>query len=216
MKTFREFLYEARNMHGIDSDAHSQWISAAEKAHKETGTLKGLAQQKHNGVDYVLRRKGSYKDGRSRFAITPKGAKQKTEKKRQAAMRTSTNPYYGRKVKKIKARGMEAHHITPLEHSAKLQASMSPEEWKERLKADRKIGVYHGNHSRNIMATLSKNAPEGTPGIRHRKGGAHDLYKQVKDVVSGVGSKESAISHRDLLAAQVKRERRERDKTKKA
>jgi len=114
-----------------------------------------------------------------------------------------------RKVSEIKRKGYEAHHITPTHHSAKLKSSMSDSEWKERVNRDKKIGVYHGHQPRNLMATKKSTDPKEKKGIYHRKGGAHELEGKVKDLVSGKGSKESAISHRDLLNAAIRRQRKQ-------
>lgn len=89
---------------------------------------------------------------------------------------------------------------------------MSDAEWKERVERDRKLGVYHGHQPRNLMAARGKNTPSHKKGVEHRAGGAHEVEGKVKDIVSGPGSKESAISHRDLLAAAVRKKRREAKK----
>ena len=102
------------------------------------------------------------------------------------------------KAKKLNSVGLETHHITPLHYSAKLKASMSPEEWAERVRKDAENKIYHGHHHKNVMGTLVSKTPERfrKRGILHRSGGAHGLESQTSDLYS------SAISHKDLLAAQ--------------
>jgi hypothetical protein len=202
MKTFREFLEEATNKHGIDSDSYSKWISAAEKAHNETGTIKSIAQQTHNGVDYVLRQKGHYKNGKPRFAVTPKKAKQNTEERRQAKKRDLSSHEDmikgNEKESKLKKAGLETHHITPLEYSEKLKASMSDSEWEAKKIKDAENGIYHGHHHKNLMGTVGPKTPQERrirTAIQHRTGGAHEVERQTRELYSG------SISHKDLLAS---------------
>ena len=107
-----------------------------------------------------------------------------------------------RKSQRAARMGYEAHHITPLHHSAKLKSSMSDAEWEERKAQDAKDGTYHGHHPKNIMHIKGPNASADKPGVRHRAGGAHEVEGKVKDIVSG-----SRITYRDLLAAAVKKQR---------
>ena len=102
------------------------------------------------------------------------------------------------KANKLNSVGLETHHITPLHYSAKLKASMSPEEWAERVRKDAENKIYHGHHHKNLMGTVVSKTPERfrKRGILHRSGGAHGLESQTSDLYS------SAISHKDLLAAQ--------------
>lgn len=196
MKTFREFLEEATNKHGIDSDSYSKWISAAEKAHNETGKIKGIAQQTHNGVDYVLRQKGHYKNGKPRFAVTPKKAKQNTEERRQAKKTNLThrellntakrdlgksNPPQERaaaaldveqsRMEKIKNRVKKISKATGIKKSADhlqpLQRKMKNPEYQERLNK-----VLPGNASSNLsIKSLSHNASkQNTPPKRGEPG----------------------------------------------
>ena len=81
-----------------------------------------------------------------------------------------------KKEKKLQSVGLESHHITPLHYSAKLKASMSPEQWAERVRSDAEQGVHHGHHHKNLMGTVISKTPERfrKRGITHRAGGAHD------------------------------------------
>jgi len=74
---------------------------------------------------------------------------------------------------------------------------------------DAKDGIYHGHHPKNIMHTKGPNTPTDKPGVHHRAGGAHEVEGKVKDIVSG-----SRITHRDLLAAAVKKQRQDARRNK--
>jgi hypothetical protein len=89
---------------------------------------------------------------------------------------------------------------------------MSDAEWEARKARDAKIGVYHGHHPKNVMGTKKSTDPADKPGIYHRAGGAHELEGKTKDIVSGPGSRESAISHKELLAAAARRAKRKANK----
>lgn len=108
---------------------------------------------------------------------------------------------------------LEPHHITPIHFSAKLQASMTPEQWAERVKRDAEAGTYHGHHPKNIMGTVIATTPERhrRRGILHTSlrgsGGAHDLERQTKDLYS------HPITHRDLLV-HTHRQRLKKEKEK--
>jgi len=105
-----------------------------------------------------------------------------------------------KKWKYINSRGMEAHHLTPIHVSSKLQqaylysASGIPKKngwakWLKRVEADAKKHMYHGNDPRNIVAARgSKRMPTYPAGQRstiyHRKGtpgnpGYHSLEGQI-------------------------------------
>jgi hypothetical protein len=227
MKTFREFIAEA-NKHGIDADLHSKWLSDAEKAYTETGTIKGISQQTHNGINYVLRPKGYYKNGRPRFAITPKDSKKETEEKRQAMIKDLSSKddikEANKKARKLSAVKLEVHHITPLEKSAELKASMSPEQWAERVRRDAEEGIYHGHHHKNLMGAVGPKTPAKRrirTAIAHTA--AHNLEKEAEDFLPG------HVHGKSLLAAGKRRElekhvgpfqstllRREREKEREA
>jgi hypothetical protein len=181
MKTFQEFIAEATR----------------EEADKKR-------QAKANPNDWVLNNVGSTEN--PKWGLKSKSARS-AQAKRRADTIKSLNTDDERKAAKRKSQratkmGYEAHHITPLHHSAKLKASMSDAEWKKRKAEDAKDGIYHGHHPKNIMHTKGPNASADKPGVRHRAGGAHEVEGKVKDIVSG-----SKISYRDLLAAAVKKQR---------
>jgi hypothetical protein len=113
------------------------------------------------------------------------------------------------KAKKLRKAGLDAHHITPLNYSAKLKASMSPSEWADRVKRDASNGIYHGHHHKNLMGAVTSRTPESRSkrGIRHRAGGAHELEAKARDV--------EHVGHKGLLAAaHKKRLRKERESNK--
>ena len=60
---------------------------------------------------------------------------------------------------------MDLHHMTKVHQSAKIKASMSDDEWQQRVKDDAEKGVYHGNHPRNLA--LTKRQDGSGPGISH-------------------------------------------------
>jgi hypothetical protein len=196
MKTFKNFLEEA-------------YIT--EKA--KTFSSREEGEKHHGGTPsgYYWNNSGSTEN--PRWRLKPKSGGAKERQARAGRINTLSSQEEREKAKRkeqaIKRKGYEAHHITPTHHSAKLKASMSDAEWKERVERDAKIGVYHGHHPRNLMAARGRNTPSHKKGIEHRAGGAHELEGKVKDIVSGPGSRESAISHRDLLAAAVRKKRRE-------
>ena len=182
MKTFREFLKEATR----------------EEADKKR-------QTKANPSDWVLNNTGSTEN--PKWGLKSKSARSAQAKRRSDAIKALNTDderrVAKRKSKRAVRRGYEAHHITPLHHSAKLKASMSDAEWEQRKAEDAKDGIYHGHHPKNIMHVKGPNTSADKPGVRHRAGGAHELEGKVKDIVSG-----SRITHRDLLAAAVKKQRR--------
>jgi len=171
-------------------------------------------EKHHDGIPSGFYANNAGSTEKPKWRLKPKSglSTERTRRKERIASLTSEKEREAadRKVRKIKSRGYETHHITPTHHSAKLKASMSDAEWKERVARDEKVGVYHGHHPKNLMATKKSTDPKDKPGIYHRTGGAHELEGKVKDIISGPGSKESAISHRDLLAAQMRRQRKAR------
>jgi len=186
---------------------------------RQPGFASRAELEKHHGgipSGYYANNAGSTES--PKWRLKPKAGGAQEKKARKERIETLSSPEErakaGRKVKTIKRKGYEAHHITPTHHSAKLKGSMSDAEWKERVERDKKIGVYHGHQPRNLMAAKGPKTPADKPGIKHRKGGAHEVEGKVKDIVSGPGSRESAISHRDLLAAAVRKQRREAKKNK--
>lgn len=170
-------------------------------------------EKHHGGIPDGMYANNAGSSENPKWRLKPKsgGAKERAARKEriQGLSSSEQRDKADRKASKIKKRGYEAHHITPTHHSAKLKSSMSDSEWKERVERDKKIGVYHGHQPRNLMATKKSTDPKEKKGVYHRKGGAHELEGKVKDLVSGKGSKESAISHRDLLNAAIRRQRKQ-------
>ncbi len=196
-KTFKEFVEE------IDLIEAQRYFSS-----------RGELEKYHGGIPSGFYANNAGSSENPKWRLKPKSggeAERQRRKERIASLSSETEREAADlKASKIKSRGYEAHHITPTHHSAKLKASMSPAEWEARKARDAKIGVYHGHTPRNLMATKRSGDRPDKPGVYHRKGGAHELEGKVKDLVSGPGSKESAISHSQLLAAAVRKQRREK------
>ena len=133
--------------------------------------------------------------------------------------------------------GMEAHHITPIHISSKLQQSYlytvggKPRKngwakWLKRVEADAKKHMYHGNDPRNIVAARGSVKIPTTPAgkrslIYHRAGvgdnlGYHALEKK-KIRLKGpeirlTPDRIDTTPYRDLMAEQAKRLHLERRK----
>ena len=120
--------------------------------------------------------------------------------------------------------GMEAHHIVPIHVSNKLKElylytatgkkrPTGKKEWLARVKRDAEIGIYHGNHRRNIVAVRgSTKEPLTTAGrtskIYHRKGqpefenkGYHAIEKSIKWDTS-VPDQIDLSPYRDIMSQQ--------------
>jgi len=128
-----------------------------------------------------------------------------------------------KKWKYINSRGMEAHHLTPIHVSSKLQQSYlytvagKPRKngwakWLKRVEADAKKHMYHGNDPRNIVAARgSVKMPTYPAGQRskiyHRAGtpgnpGYHALEKQIKlkpSLMRASPDKFDTTPYRDLM-----------------
>ncbi len=199
-KTFKEFVEETYLIE------KSKTFSSREEGEKHHGgTPKG----------YYWNNAGSSEN--PKWRLKPKSGGSQERKARAERIKSLSSQEERDKAKRkeraIQRKGYESHHITPTHHSAKLKSSMSDAEWEARKARDAKIGVYHGHTPRNLMAAKRSTDPADKRGVYHRKGGAHEIEGKVKDIVSGPGSKESAISHRDLLAAAI-RKQREKKKSK--
>lgn len=196
-KTFKEFVEEA-----YLTEKTKTFSSREEGEKHHGGTPEG----------YYWNNAGSSEN--PRWRLKPKSGGAKERQARKERIQSLSSPEEREKAKRkeqaIKRKGYEAHHITPTHQSAKLRASMSDAEWKKRVERDKKLGIYHGHQPRNLMAAKGKNTPAGKPGIPHRAGGAHEFEGKTKDIVSGPGSKESAITNRDLISAAVRKRSRER------
>jgi hypothetical protein len=198
-KTFKEFVEES-------------YISEAQRHFSSRAEL----EKHHGGIPsgYYANNAGSTENPKWRLKPKEGGVKERQARAERIASLSSSSERESAdtKVRKLKAKGLEAHHITPTHHSAKLKASMSDAEWEARKARDAKIGVYHGHHPKNVMGTKKSTDPADKPGIYHRAGGAHELEGKTKDIVSGPGSRESAISHKELLAAAARRAKRKANK----
>lgn len=196
-KTFEEFRQETYILF-----EKNQTFSSREELEKH-----------HGGIPsgYYANNSGSTENPKWRIKLKVGGAGERARRSERIASLSSTKERgeADTKVRKLQSKGLEAHHVTPLHHSAKLKASMSDSEWAERVKRDAAIGVYHGHHPKNIMGAKKSTDPTDRPGIYHRAGGVHELEGKTRDIVSGPGSRESAISHKELLAAAVRRKKKQ-------
>ena len=190
MKTFQQFITEAQR----------HFSSRAE------------LEKHHGGIlsSHYANNAGSTEN--PKWRLKPKAGGTAERGRRAARMSDLTSPEDrergSKKGAKLKSAGLETHHITPLHYSAKLKASMTPSQWKERVKSDAKQGVYHGHHHKNLMGAIGPKTPEKRrkKGIYHRAGGAHELEGKTKDLYS------RAISHKDILsAAQRRKLKKERE-----
>ena len=193
MKTFQKFIIEAQR----------HFSSRAE------------LEKHHGGIpsSHYANNAGSTEN--PKWILKPKAGGTAERERRAARMNDLTSPEdrerVSKKGAKLKSAGLETHHITPLHYSAKLKASMTPSQWKERVKGDAKRGVYHGHHHKNLMGAIGPKTPQKRrkTGIYHRAGGAHELEGKTKDLYS------RAISHKDILSAAHRRKlKKERESNK--
>jgi hypothetical protein len=75
MKTFREFILEAKNRYEIPDDEYSQW-----QADRTAG--KGPARKTFNGVEYEMRSKARAGQSKTIWAVSPVSSRNKSGKKR--------------------------------------------------------------------------------------------------------------------------------------
>jgi hypothetical protein len=169
MKTFREFIVEA-------------YLIEVRRDTGLRGLVHGLGDSKEHAVSNGLRFfRGD--DGRIR-EIRNHGSKSKpggrvvdyehetaSRAKRRTRLHDVTPPEhqdhvaYARKLSHASTMGMDLHHMTQVHKSAKIKASMSDDEWQQRVKDDAEKDVYHGNHPRNLA--LTKRQDGSGPGISH-------------------------------------------------
>ena len=192
VKTFREFLEEAR---------------------QPTFSSRADLEKHHGGIPsgYYANNAGSTESPKWRLKPKSGGvAERKARAERIATLSSDEDKKAAAvKAKKLKKAGLEAHHITPLHHSAKLKASMTDAEWEARVKRDAANGIYHGHHPKNIMGATTEKTPESRArrGISHRAGGAHELEGKTRDL--------SHLGYKGLLsAAHRMRLRKERESKK--
>lgn len=200
MKTFREFLEEAYLLEKTTSSK-----AEGDEYHEENPP--------YGDEPYHIRRKS--RAGKPERWRPVRANKRNAQNKRREQIKkdlTSPNDMEkgNKKERKLNAAGLQAHHINPLEKSAKLKASMSPEQWAERVRRDSEQGIYHGHHHSNLMGTVGPKTPQERrikTAISHKA--AHDLEKETEDLYS------SGISRKDLLAAgQRKKMKNERASNK--
>jgi hypothetical protein len=191
MKTFQEFIAEAQ----------------------KTFSSRAELEKHHGGIPAGMVANNAASSENPKWRLVT-AANRKGQAQRRADAVKSLNTDDERKAAKRKSqratrKGYEAHHITPLHYSVKIKSSMSDAEWEQKKLKDAKDGIYHGHHPKNIIHTKGSNDPADKPGVYHRGGGAHEVEGKVKDIVTG-----SSITHRDLLAAAVKKQRQTARKNK--
>ena len=218
MKTFKEFLAQ--------SYAHLEEAAATEA---KPGTKTELQNRIANALNRTRRKsperlkllkdvKTEVKTGEGKGSDIIKAvnkfgmsSKERAAKKREKIIKDLKSSYPENDYKKAqkkhekltdKKSGLEGHHITPIHYSGALKASMTDEQWKERVRRDAESGIYHGHHPKNIMGAVTDKTPEhrARRGIRHRSGGAHELESKTTDLYS------TAIPHKDVLSAAHRRE----------
>ena len=137
-------MEKPNNKHGIPNEVYSSWLDTATQAYKEQGNLTGAAQFTHNDTTYVVRKKGNYKDGSPRFAITPKSAKQTTQAARDKGLQSKSLTKEQRaeskaKQQAIREAGQIPDHINEQWIVNQTRENSTPEEW-ERIKATYPMG----------------------------------------------------------------------------
>ena len=196
MKTFKEFILEAYLFE------NQKMFSSREEGEKYYGSTPE-GQYWNNA--------GSSEN--PKWRLKPKSGGEKERKARQERINSLSSEAERteaeRKTKHIQRKGYESHHITPTHHSAKIRSGMTDDQWQAQKEKDAKVGIYHGHHPKNLMATRGRNTPSDKPGVEHRSGGAHEIEGKVKDIVTG-----SSITHRDLMAAAIKRKRQQERKAR--
>ena len=224
MKTFKEFLAES-HIHleekaateakpGTKSEVQAR-MAAGLKRHKRDRNLVRSA------VLHIVRagKKARIQDvdrASDRLGMT---SKERAAKKREKIIKDLKSSYPEKDYKKAETKHkkltdaqLHGHHITPLHYSGALKASMTDEQWRERVRRDAKSGIYHGHHHKNLMGAVVDKTPESRArrGIRHQTGGAHELESKTKDLYS------TAIPHKDVVSAahrmKLKKEAEERKK----
>ena len=214
MKSFRQFILEANKHNILDGKHYFVFEGIGTKrpelpqhtdADRAAWDAKKTQYDAMPAAERVL--KGIYVLGRDKnTGIQKYGFKnKKTRANQQTRKRDLTHPddmeQGNKKEKKIKYVGLETHHINKLHDSEKLKASMSPEEWAERVRKDAEHGIYHGHHHKNLMGTVGPKTPAERrirTAIPHRSGGAHELEAKTKDLYS------RSVSHKDLLSAALR------------
>jgi hypothetical protein len=218
MKTFKEFL--AQSYAHLEEAAEAKPGSKKELQARMAAAAKRNKRRSLDDFAYLgavrAGKKGS--DIERRADKLGKSPKDKSIEKREKIIKDLKSSYpendynkANRKHRKLNASGLHGHHITPLHYSGALKAKMSPEEWKERVRKDTESGIYHGHHHKNLMGAVTDNTPESRAktGIRHQKGGAHELESKTKDLYS------TSIPHKDVLTAAHRVERRKQAEERK-
>jgi len=201
---------------GIRSKPHGMRLSSRLEAEE----FYNLDEASASLLGYTFNNSGGTKDPKWRLVKKDNRAKQ-AEVRKQRLERTTEGGTKGalykrgeEKIKAINAKDMEAHHIIPTDVSDKIQKSMSPEEWTQRVIDDKKRGIYHGNDPKNLVAARhSEKLPNTTAGkksqVWHREGdpdlpGYHTLEAQIKKQNKGVKRLTSYSEYRDLMSQQLK------------
>lgn len=205
MKTFSEFLEESYACLEERTKAEIQASMAA-----GVRRLNRRSLLSHAKISFI--RSGKTGSGiLRRTNILGKTSKQRARAKREKAIQ-DLRQYYPKtdyekaeeKLKKIKRiPGQQGHHWPPIHHSARLKASMTPEQWKERVRRDAEDGIYHGHHHKNLMGTTTDETPEDKRGrgIKHQRGGAHELESKTEGLPPSIryDKRLLAVAHKNDL-----------------
>jgi hypothetical protein len=198
MKTFREFVEEAY----LIERGEPTFSSRAELEKHYGGVPAGMVPNNSTRADNPKWRLVK--------ATNRKAQAQRREERKRDLTSSEDVKRGNKKEAKLKSVGLETHHITPLHYSAKLKASMSPEQWTERVRSDAEQGIHHGHHHKNLMGTVGPKTPAERrirTAIQHRAGGAHEVEGKTKDIAH--------VGHKGLIsAAQRRKLKREREANK--
>ena len=192
-KTFREFIEEAYLI---------------EKGQPTFSSREDL-ESHYGGIPKGKTPNNAASSGKAKWRLVDTENRKEQARRRKERIASLSSPEERKaadaKKRKLQRGGLEAHHSTPLNYSAKIKASMSPEQWAERVRRDAADGIYHGHHHKNLMGTVGPKTPESRSktGIRHRAGGAHELEGKTRDIAH--------VGHKGLISAahrqQMKKER---------
>ena len=194
-KTFKEFVEESYLI-----EARQPTFSSREELEKHYG-----------GVPAGMVANNAARGDNPKWRLVKSENRKEQAKRRAETIKSLNTPEEraaaNKKKQLLNRAGLEHHHITPLHYSSKLKRSMSDAEWEQRKIRDAAQGIYHGHHPKNIMGAVTDKTPESKSrrGIRHRKGGAHELEGKTKDI--------EHVGHKGLLsAAHRQRLRKEKER----
>ena len=100
MKTFKEFISEANNKHGIPDDEYVKWREARSKG-------EGPVRMTLNDIEYEMRGKGYKKDGTKKWGVSTSSSREESRLKRIKAEKEAVkaaklaDPNYKSPIKKL-------------------------------------------------------------------------------------------------------------------